>query len=98
MSLDFREQIERLALLVETLAKQQTIKPWYSVAEFALLVKKSSYTVRQWCNLGRINASKSQGRCGPEHEWVISAEELRRYQQHRLLPMDPRRNNPDRAA
>lgn len=88
-----QRRLDRLTLLVESLARQQTIKPWYSVGEFAKLVHKSDYTVRQWCNLGRIHATKSQGRCGPEHEWVISHEELLRYQQHRLLPMDARRNN-----
>ena len=98
MSFDVREQLERLTLLVETLSRQQTVKPWYSVGEFAALVNKSNFTVRQWCNLGRINACKSQGRCGPEHEWVISHEELLRYQRHRLLAIDPSRNNPDRAA
>ncbi len=98
MTPDVLQRLDRLTSLVESLAKQQTIKPWYSVSEFAALVHKSTYTVRQWCNLGRINAIKSQGRCGPEHEWVISHEELLRLQQHRLLPVDPKRNNPDRAA
>lgn len=98
MSPEERQEFEYLKGLLETLVKQQATKPWYSVEEFASLVNKSSYTVRQWCNLGRINACKSQGRCGPEHEWVICAEELGRYRQHRLLPIDPRRNNPDRAA
>lgn len=98
MTADVLQRLDRLTSLVESLAKQQTIKPWYSVSEFARLVHKSASTVRQWCNLGRINAIKSEGRCGPEHEWVISHEEFLRWQQHRLLPIDPKRNNPDRAA
>ena len=72
----------------------------YNVKEFGKLdgVQRSGFTVRQWCNLGRINAQESGTRCGPCCTWSISHEEYLRFKKEGLLPIDPARNNPDRKV
>ena len=64
----------------------------YSIEEAAKLVGKSEFTVRQWANLGRINAEKCADRRGASALWRISAAEIRRYQEEGLLPLNPSRN------
>jgi hypothetical protein len=86
----------RIEALLQQLVVRTSVKSFYTVEDFAQLVDRSEHQVRQWCNLGRINASKSEGRCGGERTWVISHEEYERYQRAKLLPLDPGRNNPDR--
>ncbi len=62
-----------LAVLVE----RQTIKDFYEVEEFARLVGKAEFTVREWCRLGRINAQKAAFPAGSAFAaWVISHQEL----------------------
>jgi transposase len=58
----------------------------YSTAEVAGLVGKSEYTVRQWCNERRIEASKRPERRGMSAIWSISADEVARYRNEGLLP------------
>jgi hypothetical protein len=70
----------------------------YNVEEFGELVQRGPFTVRQWCNLGRINADKTGTNCGPSRTWSISHEEYLRFKKEGLLPIDPTRNNPDRQA
>ena len=65
---------------------------WYSTAEASKLLQKSEYTVRQWCNEGRINAVKREERRGGSALWNISTEEVARYKNEGLLPLDPYRN------
>jgi hypothetical protein len=55
-------------------------KKFFSTLEVAELVGKSSYTVREWCRLGRISASKRESGFGDSCEWEVSAEEVERYQ------------------
>jgi len=62
-------------------------KEWYSVAEFAALLERKPSTVRDWCRLGRLKATKrSQGR-GFAKDWEISREEFDRYRNHGLRPL-----------
>jgi hypothetical protein len=58
----------------------------FSVEEFAAIVGRAPFTVREWCRLGRIRAEKSMTQCGPSSAWVISAEELDRFRREGLLP------------
>jgi hypothetical protein len=58
----------------------------YSVEEFAALVKRAPFTVREWCRLGRLNAEKSMTQAGPSSVWTIPASELDRFRREGLLP------------
>lgn len=62
-------------------------RSFYNVAEFAKLVGKSEYTVREWCRLYRINAEKSDSGHGDSKAWKIPANEVERYRDHGLLPI-----------
>lgn len=62
-------------------------KRHYSVEEFAKEVKRRPFTVREWCRLGRIKASKSMTQSGPALLWVIGHEELERFRRDGLLPL-----------
>lgn len=66
---------------------------WYSTAGASKLLQKSEYTVRQWCNEGRINAVKREERRGGSSLWKISTEEVARYKDEGLLPLDPSRDH-----
>lgn len=51
------------------------------------MVKRDPFTMRQWCNLGRIHAEKSKTRSGPASFWVISRKEYERFLREGLLPI-----------
>jgi excisionase family DNA binding protein len=59
----------------------------YTVQEAADLLGKGTYTVRQWCLEGRINATKRAERRGGTEVWNISAVEIDRYRNEGLLPI-----------
>jgi hypothetical protein len=80
------ERLGRLETMVAALLERETVKDWYDTEEFAKIVGKSEYSVREWCRLKRINASKRSSGRGPHPAWAISHEELIRYRQHGLLP------------
>jgi transposase len=63
------------------------------VEEAASMLGKSSYTVREWCRHGQVNAAKRAERRGGAALWSISAEEVKRYKNEGLLAIDPDRNN-----
>ncbi len=100
MTLDFAPSIEaQLAemrtMLVQIhgmLAQPKETREWYTVEEVAALLGKTPYSVREWCRLGRINATKRSERRGGAELWSISAAEVTRYKDEGLLPLDPRRN------
>jgi excisionase family DNA binding protein len=50
---------------------------YYTVTEFAKLVKRSDYTVRRWIKLKKINAFKVKG-SGPKGRWLIPRDQLAR--------------------
>lgn len=82
--LDRLERIEgTLALLVE----KQAVKEWYATDEIARIVGKAEFTVREWCRLGRMHAEKRMSGRGAFPAWVVSHQELLRYQREGLLPM-----------
>ena len=65
---------------------QRTVKDYYEIEEFAQIVGKAPFTVREWCRLGRIHAEKKNSGRGPYARWVVSHQELLRYQREGLLP------------
>lgn len=82
--------LERLSKIEATLcllAEKQTVKEWYATDEVARLLGKAEFTVREWCRLGRVRAEKRMSGRGAFPAWVISHEELTRYQREGLLPV-----------
>jgi hypothetical protein len=86
MSEELLTRLERLEELLVVLVERQTVKDWYTTQEFALAVCKAEFTVREWCRLHRIHASKQRSGRGAYPAWVISHEELLRFQKEGLLP------------
>ena len=88
-ALDERQaKIEAVLSEVRNLAiDQRTIKESYSPAEVAEVLGKKPYTVREWCRLHRINATKRPYGRGDADEWEISHDELDRIKNHGLLPV-----------
>ena len=81
------DRLERIERMLQQLLDRSTVKPHYTVDEFSLLVKRAPFTVRQWCNEGRIKAEKSMTRSGSCCRWVISHEEYERFLRDGLLPL-----------
>lgn len=80
----FASRLDRIESLLAVLAIGQQVRLWYSVDEFARLVGRSAFTCRQWCRLGRIHAQKKNSGRGAYRAWVISHDELLRYQREGL--------------
>lgn len=83
------ERLENIERLLSQLVTKTVVKSWYSVEEFALLVGRTSFTCREWCRLGRINAEKTMTQTGSATTWVISHQEYLRYQREGLSPLKP---------
>jgi hypothetical protein len=81
------DRVAALEKAVALLTSQRMVKEWYTTADIAAMFKKAQYTVREWCRLRRINASKIPSLRGGEQEWRISHAELVRYQNEGLLPI-----------
>ena len=71
----------------ELLLARRPQKDWYSVAEVAKSLGKAEWTVREWCRLGRVYASKRDCGRGNAKEWIVSREELERIDNEGLLPL-----------
>jgi hypothetical protein len=91
-------RLDRIESLLAALLERETIKDHYSTDEFARLVGKAEFTVREWARLGRIRASKRQSGRGAFASWVVSHQELLRYQREGLLPDRRRQPNTERTA
>ena len=80
---EFDTKLSELTARVERLEQElgsgpAVRKTHYSVAEFANLVGRSPYTVREWARLGRVRATRQGTGCGPYQAFAISAgRELR---------------------
>jgi hypothetical protein len=79
-----------LTTIEQSVAKQEAepiiSREYYSVPEFAGLVERGEYTVREWCRMERIHAEKCESGRGEAKSWKIPAAELQRYRDHGLLP------------
>lgn len=83
---------ERLARIEQRLAtatsKPNVHKEWFTVAEAAKVLEKRPFTIREWCRLRRIHAKKRKCGRGRTTEWVISLQEIERYLNEGLLPIE----------
>ncbi len=61
------------------------MKDFYSISEFARLVDREEFTIREWCRCGRITVTMVRSGRDSRREWRISHEELLRYRDSGLL-------------
>lgn len=80
------ERLDRIEAMLTSLVERERTREFYSTDEFARLVGKREFTVREWARLGRIHAQKRRSGRGAFAAWVISHQELLRYQKEGLLP------------
>ena len=85
------ERLERFESMLAVLVARQTVQEWYTTEQFAQLVGKAEFTVREWCRLGRIRAEKRCSGRGKHQSWAVSHAELLRIQREGLLPGGPAR-------
>ena len=52
------DRLDRIERLLATLVGREAVRDWYDIEEFAGLVGKAPFTVREWARLGRIHADK----------------------------------------
>ena len=81
------ERLANIEALLVVLVERRAIKDFYEVEEFARSVRKSCFTCREWCRLGRIRAEKKLSGRGAYASWVVPHAEILRYQKEGLLPM-----------
>lgn len=86
---------ERLQIIEGTLKNVQTLlegrsktREWYGVNEAAEVLGKATWTVREWCRTGRVNAHKRPCGRGRSQEWILSHAEIERIRNKGLLPTD----------
>jgi hypothetical protein len=80
------ERLDKIEQLLNLLVDRQAVKDWYTTEEFARLVGKAEFTVREWCRHGRVRAEKRQSGRGAHPSWVVCHDEILRYQREGLMP------------
>jgi hypothetical protein len=80
------DRLEKIETLLMALVERQQVKDWYSVEEFARIVRRAEFTCREWCRHGRIRAEKKGSGRGAYASWAVSHAELQRFQREGLLP------------
>jgi hypothetical protein len=78
-------RLMRMEQMLSALVERQQVRDWYTTHEFAKTVGKAEFTVREWGRLGRISAEKRKSGRGAFASWVVSHQELLRYQREGLL-------------
>jgi transposase len=81
------ERLAAVEMALWTLIDQKMVKESYTTAEVAKILSRSEFTVREWCRLGRVHASKRACGRGPTKEWSVSHTELLRIQNEGLLAL-----------
>lgn len=88
--IDFVTRLERfekkIDLLIERLVDKPAEKDFHTTAEVAAAVRRTEYTVREWCRKQRIQAVKRACGRGKSKEWMVSKVELSRVLSEGLLP------------
>ncbi len=80
------ERLDKIEAALAVLVEQRQVQDWYDTATAAGILRKSAYSVREWCRLGRVRAEKRPCGRGLSKEWMISHEELMRIKPEGLLP------------
>jgi hypothetical protein len=93
MDNELATRLDSIEGMMAALVERQVVKDWYNTQEFARLVGKAEFTVREWCRLGRIGGEKRQSGRRAHPAWVISHEELLWYRRNGLLPLKDRRHH-----
>jgi hypothetical protein len=86
-AVEIEERLSKIEALLLVLLQKQAVKEWYTTEEFAQVVGKAEFTVREWCRHGRVRAEKRNSGRGAFPAWVVSHQELLRYQREGLLPI-----------
>ncbi len=81
------ERLNRIEAMLALLVERQAVKDFYEIEEFARMVGKAPFTVREWARHGRIRAEKKLSGRGAYARWVVPHAELLRYQREGLLPL-----------
>lgn len=84
---DLVQRLDRIEAALNAIITQRRIKDYYTTNEVASALEKAEFTVREWCRLGRVVATKRQCGRGSTGEWMISHDELLRIQNEGLLPL-----------
>lgn len=78
------QKLDRIEAMLALLIGSRQQQGWYATDEFARLVGRSEFTIRQWCRQGRIEARKKGSGRGAHAAWAISHEELERFRREGL--------------
>lgn len=84
------QRLERIELRLGQLIDEQGSQEWYDTKKAGEILGRSAYSVREWCRLGRVHATKRSCGRGSSKEWMISHDELQRIKAEGLLPLRPR--------
>ena len=85
---DLRTLLDRIETRLDQIINRHQIQDYYSTSDIAEILKRSEFTVRQWCRLRRVHAEKRPCGRGRSQEWMISHSELQRIQSEGLLPLE----------
>ncbi len=80
------ERLKNIEAMLAVLVERQLVREWYTTEQVAQLVGKAEFTVREWCRHGRLKAEKRMSGRGAYPAWIVSHDELLRYQREGLLP------------
>ena len=88
------ERLARIEAMLGDLLERQATKEFYEIEEFARLVHRQPFTVREWARRQRILAQKKLSGRGAYARWIVPHDEWLRYQREGLLPCrQPGRGN-----
>jgi hypothetical protein len=79
-AMSVEDRLDKIEKLLLVLVERQQAREWYAVEEFARIVDRAEFTVREWCRHGRIKAEKKDSGRGAYASWAISHGELLRFQ------------------
>lgn len=86
----FKSQDDRMASMEKAVQGGRRVeREFYTTREFAKLVGRSEYTIREWCRYGQIRAEKRATGRGPEMTWKIPASEVQRVLDEGPDPKNP---------